>query len=160
MTSERINYETASKIANILSSQKFSSDIMAKRLQAYKFLERYLLLNLPDIVKAAYTEHPDYFKYNNVMIRYNINADGCQLYEAYNCWTNIPVKGNCVKLPNAESDIFNNIIDDLWVLKRRRCGFYNEFRSTLIKLSTYEQIKEEFPEAYELLIKFGMVSLN
>lgn len=160
MTSERINYETASKIANILSSQKFSSDIMAKRLQAYKFLERYLLLNLLDIVRAAYAEYPDYFKYNNVMIRYNTNTDGCQLYEAYNCWTNIPVKGNCVKLPNAESDIFNNIIDDLWVLKRRRCGFYNEFRSTLIKLSTYEQIKEEFPGAYELLIKFGMVSLN
>ena len=66
MTSERINYETASKIANILSSQKFSSDIMAKRLQVYKFLERYLLLNLPDIVRAAYAECPDYFKYNNV----------------------------------------------------------------------------------------------
>lgn len=160
MTSERINCEMASKIANILSSQKFSSDIMAKRLQVYKFLERYLLLNLPDIVRAAYAECPDYFKYNNVIIRYNTNTDGCQLYEAYDCWTNIPVKGNCVKLPNAESDIFNNIIDDLWVLKRRRCGFCNEFRSTLIKLSTYEQIKEEFPGAYELLIKFGMVSLN
>ena len=160
MTSERINYEMASKIANILSSQKFSSDIMAKRLQVYKFLERYLLLNLPDIVRAAYAECPDYFKYNNVIIRYNTNTDCCQLYEAYNCWTNIPVKGNCIKLPNAESDVFNSIMDDLWVLKRRRCGFYNEFKGMLIKLSTYEQIKEEFPEAYELLIKFGMVSLN
>jgi hypothetical protein len=160
MTSERINCEMASKIANILSSQKFSSDIMAKRLQAYKFLERYLLLNLPDIVRAAYAECPDYFKYNNVMIRYNTNTDGCQLYEAYDCWTNIPVKGNCIKLPNAESDVLNSIMDDLWVLKRRRCGFYNEFKRMLIKLSTYEQIKEEFPGAYELLIKFGMVSLN
>lgn len=160
MTSERINCEMASKIANILSSQKFSSDIMAKRLQAYKFLERYLLLNLPDIVRAAYAECPDYFKYNNVMIRYNTNTDGCQLYEAYDCWTNIPVKGNCIKLPNAESEVFNSIMDDLQILKRRRCEFYNEFKGALIKLSTYEQIKGEFPEAYELLIKFGMVSLN
>lgn len=141
----------ASKVA-VKMIENISFKIIEKKNEVSDIVSEIYLKSLPKEVSKTYKIHSQYF--NKLK---DIRCEGNGLNDSFNLKQSLPSDGSwqkCIMPTEQEAVIIIRLSEEINNLEVKRSNLKNSIEKTLLSLRSYNRIKKDFPEAYDLLPKY------
>lgn len=142
----RITKSIAENVATKLTDKQAREIKELKEGLILKFTEIYLN-QLPEHVKSAFGDHPDYFKQR---ISVNLNGNGFN-WDCFYFTQQLPCTGSTFEPSAKDASILVKISNNIEAMEKEFKQLKLEIETLVFGLRTYAKVKSEFPEAAPFL---------